>query len=584
MRLSKLEVARRAGTAWATRRVVGLVAAIALLGGASACREPDRDNDAVGESKDCDEDDPTVYPGAPELCDGIDNNCNDEIDERPVNAPQWFFDRDADNFGDSNLWERSCEPKAAGWVQVAGDCDDYDGTAFPGGTEVCDKADNDCDGAVDEGSESAFPWYADVDGDGFGDPASLLYACSRPDGYVEDNADCDDRRVEAFPGADETCNDEDDDCDGATDEAGAIDGTPIYDDKDGDGYGDPASERTVCDVPSGAILVGDDCDDRSTQIRAGCSCSDFSEGDLTVKAGETKTIESGIRNFEKVVVESGGTLTIRGTEPAMIHARSINIAGTVDVRGSDGKGSGSGSTGDGGSAGPGGGGGGGGGDCGNGAGRPGTPNGGTPSGTARFQSGGVGGLGFGITAQAAAGGFASSGGGGGGGGHERNGRDGGAASSSGGLGGFGYGSLDLLTDFAGGAGGAGGATNGGGGGGGGGALQLFAADIDVSGTIVADGGNGGVKNAGGCTAGGGGGGAGGSIWIHGDRVRVTGTVTAIGGRGGSGGVTTNSGGGGSDGRIRISGLSKTVEPKRMVPRAYEDGVAPLCPLEESDAD
>ncbi|MFK7931519.1 MAG: putative metal-binding motif-containing protein, partial [Myxococcota bacterium] len=80
----------------------------------AACGPTDNDKDAVPVGKDCDDADPLVYQGAPELCDGKDNNCNGEIDEDPANGPVWYFDRDDDGFGDEFRYIYSCQPKAAG--------------------------------------------------------------------------------------------------------------------------------------------------------------------------------------------------------------------------------------------------------------------------------------------------------------------------------------------------------------------------------------------------------------------------------------------------------------------------------------
>ena len=70
------------------------------------------------------------------------------------------------------------------------DCDDTNPDVNPGATEICDGVDNNCDGNTDEGVESTF--YADTDGDGFGDPDSSTSACEAPSGFVADNTDCDD--------------------------------------------------------------------------------------------------------------------------------------------------------------------------------------------------------------------------------------------------------------------------------------------------------------------------------------------------------------------------------------------------------
>ncbi|MCB9758637.1 MAG: hypothetical protein H6739_02230 [Alphaproteobacteria bacterium] len=99
------------------------------------------------------------------------------------------------------------------------DCDDHDPRATPGAAEVCDGADNDCDGEIDEPDAlDAQTWYADFDDDSFGDEDVSLQACERPVQYVSVAGDCDDERAWISPAAREVCNEEDDDCDAAVDE------------------------------------------------------------------------------------------------------------------------------------------------------------------------------------------------------------------------------------------------------------------------------------------------------------------------------------------------------------------------------
>ena len=61
----------------------------------------------------------------------------------------------------------------------------------PACTESCDSIDEDCDGEIDEGLETT-TFYADEDGDGYGDPSDSVEACAQPDDRVEDATDCDD--------------------------------------------------------------------------------------------------------------------------------------------------------------------------------------------------------------------------------------------------------------------------------------------------------------------------------------------------------------------------------------------------------
>lgn len=96
------------------------------------------------------------------------------------------------------------------------DCDDTNPDINPGATEICNLQDDNCDGNIDEGVMTTY--YADADGDSYGDPASTILGCFPPDGYVENSADCNDADAAINPGASEICNGVDDNCDGNIDE------------------------------------------------------------------------------------------------------------------------------------------------------------------------------------------------------------------------------------------------------------------------------------------------------------------------------------------------------------------------------
>ena len=196
----------------------------------------------AGVTGDCDDANTEIHPGAAEVCNLIDDNCDGVKDD---DNTTWYSDADGDGFGDDKSAVQTCEPPA-GSVTIGGDCDDAVATTFPGAKETCNTTDDDCDGIADLGTESE--WFADDDGDGFGNPNVHEVTCLPEAGWVLDGTDCRPGDGEGFPGAVEMCNTFDDNCDGTTDEGF---------DNDGDGHFDD-----VCPY-------GDDCDDATPTIYGG---------------------------------------------------------------------------------------------------------------------------------------------------------------------------------------------------------------------------------------------------------------------------------------------------------------------------
>jgi hypothetical protein len=213
----------------------------------------------VASSVDCDDGDASVNPAAVEVCDGVDQDCNGAIDDAPIDAIVYYLDGDGDGFGPAASGDRACLPPP-GAVLTGGDCNDVDASVFPGAVEVCNRVDDDCNGAVDDEPSDPRLFYADADGDGFGDPAGALSTCFPTSGYVNNASDCDDGDGAVAPGVVEVCDGVDQDCDGAVDDA-ATDATLWYTDADADGYGVSGDSVRACANPGGASAVSGDCDD-----------------------------------------------------------------------------------------------------------------------------------------------------------------------------------------------------------------------------------------------------------------------------------------------------------------------------------
>ncbi|MBX3246739.1 MAG: putative metal-binding motif-containing protein [Myxococcales bacterium] len=186
---------------------------------ARRCPEcPDADGDGYTSARcggdDCDDADPSIHPGAVEVCDPlhVDEDCD----------PSTFAGPEGDLDADGHISSRCCNFQPSGALLCGDDCDDEDPAIHPGQPDICDGVDNNCSGVIDEHPNLEF--CRDADMDGFGDPAVRVTACFAPPGYVVDCTDCDDTRDFVRPGAPEICDGTsetpglDENCNGESDE------------------------------------------------------------------------------------------------------------------------------------------------------------------------------------------------------------------------------------------------------------------------------------------------------------------------------------------------------------------------------
>jgi hypothetical protein len=251
-------------------------------------------DDWVRSPGDCNDASSRMYPGAKELCNGFDDDCDGLVDDDDTNTPPlggktWYPDVDNDGFGWPLSTVQSCT-LPNGYVENADDCDDQDPDRNPTSVWFRDADDDgrgdpanawataqcwrpigyiddrsDCDDADPE-RDAFTPWYVDFDGDGFGQGATpVAYGCVHQRNLVNTPGDCDDRDPAVLPGATEVCDLRDNNCDGATDDADpsvAGDKT-FYIDRDLDGYGNAGVTSLRCAEAPGWVPSDADCNDRN---------------------------------------------------------------------------------------------------------------------------------------------------------------------------------------------------------------------------------------------------------------------------------------------------------------------------------
>ncbi len=200
---------------------------------------------------DCDDTMPGVHPAVPEVCNGIDDDCDGMTDESLTGF--FYRDADGDGFGTPGMTISACSAPP-GYARIDRDCDDTRAAVHPGAVEICDGLDNNCDGMIDPGCMC-------LDG--------ATRACAQPGVCAAGSETCAGGAWGAcsISPVIEVCDGEDDDCDGSIDEELT---TLCYPDADMDGFGEGAGVRR-CACAAGEVAIGGDCDGASTSVHPGAT-------------------------------------------------------------------------------------------------------------------------------------------------------------------------------------------------------------------------------------------------------------------------------------------------------------------------
>ena len=190
-------------------------------GQSSACLCKKTGNFTASAPGDCHDLNPNIGFGKTEVCNGQDDDCDGVVDPENTQGCTFYFkDADGDGFGTSGDSQCLCAPAGVYKAAVGGDCDDTKVTVFIGNVEVCNGVDDNCNGVVDEpGAIGCLPFLLDSDGDGYGVTGLSQCMCAATGDWKATAAgDCDDSNPEYNPIAIEICDGADNNCNGIPDD------------------------------------------------------------------------------------------------------------------------------------------------------------------------------------------------------------------------------------------------------------------------------------------------------------------------------------------------------------------------------
>ena len=250
------------------------------------CNDPDDDGDGSVDGADCGPLDATVFPGAPELCDGVDSDCDGDLVDG-------FTDTDGDQDPDCN----DSDDDGDGFPDAV-DCAALDPSVYPTATESCDSIDSDCDGSLVDG-------FPDTDGDGDPDCTDV-----DDDGDLfPDGVDCDPTDGTVYPNAPESCDLVDSDCDGdLVDGEADVDGNGVPDCAEVDTDGDGLTDGVEALLGTNELDPDSDGDGVSDGVEVGTDPSNplDSDGDFIIDALDPDDDGDGIDTIDENSVDVDG--------------------------------------------------------------------------------------------------------------------------------------------------------------------------------------------------------------------------------------------------------------------------------------